>query len=42
MASEHNIAYTNIRCRNVASEVRKRLGIKDKNVVGDIDFKKVG
>ena len=36
MASEHNIAYTNIRCRNVASEVRKRLGIKDKYVVGDV------
>ena len=36
MASEHNIAYTNIRCRNVASEVRKRLGIKEKYVVGDV------
>ena len=36
MASEHNIAYTNIRCRNVASEIRDRLDIKDKYVVGDI------
>ena len=36
MASEHNIAYTNVRCRNVASEVRKRLGIKKKYVVGDV------
>lgn len=36
MASEHNIAFTNIRCRNVASEVRNRLGIKDKYVVADI------
>ena len=36
MASEHNIAYTNIRCRNVASEVRKRLGIREKYVVGDV------
>ena len=36
MASEHNIAYTNIRCRNVASEVRKRLDIRDKYVVGDM------
>ena len=36
MASEHNIAYTNIRCRNVASEIRKRLGLKEKYVVGDV------
>ena len=36
MASEHNIAFTNIRCRNVASEVRTGLGIKDKYIVGDI------
>lgn len=36
MASEHNIAFTNKRCRNVASEVRNRLGIKDKYVVADI------
>lgn len=36
MVSEHNITYTNIRCRNVASEVRKRLGIKKKYVVGDV------
>ena len=36
MASEHNIAYTNIRCRNVASEIRDRLDINAKYVVGDI------
>ena len=36
MASEHNIAYTNIRCRNVASEIRERLNISAKYVVGDI------
>ena len=28
MASEHNIAYTNIRCRNVANESRSRLNKK--------------
>ena len=36
MASEHNIAYTNIRCRNVANEVRKRLGKKNKYEIGEI------
>ena len=36
MASDHNIAYTNIRCRNVASEIRERLNIHAKYVVGDI------
>ena len=36
MASEHNIAYRNIRCRNVASEIRERLGKKDKYEVGEI------
>ena len=36
VTSEHNIAYTNTSCRNVAGEVRKRLGIRDKYVVGDI------
>lgn len=35
-ASEYNIAYTNKRCRKVASEVRSKLGIKDKYVVGDV------
>ena len=35
MSSEHNIAYTNIRCRNVANEVRKRLGKKDKYEIGE-------
>ena len=36
MASEHNIAYRNIRCRNVANEIRQRLGKKDKYEVGEI------
>ena len=34
MASEHNIA--NIRCRNVANEIRNRLNKKDKYEVGEI------
>ena len=36
MVSEHNIAYTNIRCQAVASEVRKRLGKKGKYEAGEI------
>ena len=36
MASEHNIAYTNIRCRNLANEIRNRLNKKDKYEVGEI------
>ena len=36
MASEHNIAYTNIRCRNVANEIRDRLNKKAKDEVGEI------
>ena len=36
MASEHNIAYTNIRCRHVANEIRNRLNKKDKYEVGEI------
>ena len=36
MASEHNIAYTNIRCRNVANEIRDKLNKKDKYEVGEI------
>ena len=36
MASEHNIAYTNIRCRNVANKIRNRLNKKDKYEVGEI------
>ena len=36
MASEHNIAYTNIRCRNVANEIRNKLNKKDKYEVGEI------
>ena len=36
MASEHNIAYTNMRCENVANEIRDRLNISAKYIVGDI------
>ena len=36
MASEHNIAYTNMRCRNVANEIRDRLKKQDKYEVGEI------
>ena len=36
MASEHNIAYTNMRCRNVAKEIRDRLKKQDKYEVGEI------
>ena len=36
MASEHNIAYTNIRCRNVANEIRGRLNKQEKYEVGEI------
>ena len=36
MASEHSIAYTNIRCRNVANEIRNRLNKKSKYEVGEI------
>ena len=36
MASEHNIAYRNIRCRNVADEIRARLGKKEKYEVGEV------
>ena len=36
MASEHNIAYTSIRCRNVANEIRDRLKKQDKYEVGEI------
>ena len=35
MASDHNIAYTNMRCENVANEIGDRLGISEKYVVGD-------
>ena len=34
MTSENNIAYTNMRCQAVSSEVRRRLGKKDKYEVG--------
>ena len=36
MASDHNIAYRNIRCRSVANEIRARLGKNDKYEVGEI------
>ena len=36
MASEHNIAYTTIRCRNVSNEIRERLIKEDKYEVGEI------
>ena len=36
MASEHNLAYRNIRCRTVSTEIRNRLGKKDKYEVGEI------
>ena len=36
MASDHNIACTNIRCRTVSSEIRERLGKGNKYEVGEI------
>ena len=36
MTSENNIAYTNMRCQAVSSEVRSRLGKKDKYEVGEM------
>ena len=36
MASNHNIAYTNIRCRTASSEIRERLGKRNKYEVGEI------
>ena len=36
MASDHNIAYTNIRCRNVAIEIRERIGRRNKYEAGEI------
>ena len=36
MASEHNIAYRNIRCRYLASEIRERLGKQSKYKVGEV------
>ena len=36
MASEHNITYTNLRCRSVSNEIRDRLDISEKYVVGDM------
>ena len=35
MASDYNIAYTNFRCRTVSTEIRERLGKKDKYEVGE-------
>ena len=34
--SHNNIAYTNMRCLYVSNQIRKHLGKKDKNEVGDI------
>ena len=46
MASEKNIAYTNIRCKNVSNYIRSNLGKTDKYEVGEIlicrKYKKVG
>ena len=46
MASEKNIAYTNIRCKNVSNYIRSNLGKKDKYEVGETlicrKYKKVG
>ena len=36
MASEKNIAYTNIRCKNVSNYIRNNLGKTDKYEVGEI------
>ena len=36
MASEHNIAYTNMRCRNVANEIRERMNKTNKYEVGEV------
>ena len=36
MTSENNIAYTNMRCQAVSSEVRRRLDKKDKYEVGEM------
>ena len=36
MQSENNIAYTNMRCQAVSTEVRRRLGKKDKYEVGEM------
>ena len=36
MKSENNIAYTNLRCQAVSSEIRKRLGKKEKYEIGEV------
>ena len=36
MKSEKNIAYTNLRCQAVSSEIRKRLGKKEQNAIGEV------
>ena len=36
MQSDNNIAYTNMRCQAVSTEVRRRLGKKDKYEVGEM------
>ena len=46
MASEKNIAYTNIRCKNVSNYIRSKVGKTDKYEVGETlicrKYKKVG
>ena len=46
MASEKNIAYTNIRCKNVSNYIRNNQGKTDKYEVGETlicrKYKKVG
>ena len=36
MASDHTIAYNNMRCRTVSSEIRERLGKGNKYEVGEV------
>jgi len=42
MTSANNIAYTNMRCQAVSSEVRRRLGKKDKYEVGELHINCTG
>ena len=36
MNSDHNIAYTNLRCQAVSNEIRKRMGKKEKYEIGEV------
>ena len=36
MNSDHNIAYTNMRCQAVSNEIRKRLGKTEKYEIGEV------